>query len=560
MLPGKMWRAVGNPTHTLEQLQILLDHLRFERRFGPILRSVPTPAEGPRALFVSLSDWPFQVKFEGLLGKALAMQGYVPVILTLEGGRWAPRYFGTYGIDQLVRFGDFDTAAADEEVERAARAALGDGPTFRSIKAVHFHGAQVGVHALSSLSRTYKRGRVSFDEPGVRATLERQLREAMLGALQAERLLDAIDPEIVLFIEKGYHAFGSIYDVAVERGLNVIQFLHAGIHTKDALILKRYTADTRKMHPASLSADTWQQVRDVPWTPERERELEEEFRVRYDDSEKHPDAGLQAGKRIKSTDEVRAQLGLRPGKKTAVLFSHILWDANMFFGEDLFEDQETWLVETVRAACANTEVDWIVKPHPANLHKGVSGLELNDRIAIEQRIGELPAHVHLLEAETDINTYSLFSVADYAITIRGTVGLESPCFGIPTLTAGTGRYSGLGFTIDSDSAEEYLERLAHIEEIPPLDEETVTLAKRHAWALFRLRPFRFTSIESHYGEPTKLHRPLGYNLDLTLRSAADLRSADDLRRFGAWAPDAARLDYLDEAVGPAIGAGAATSS
>ena len=163
------------------------------------------------------------------------------------------------------------------------------------------------------------------------------------------------------------------------------------------------------------------------WTETEDAELDEEFALRYDSGAKHPDAGLSRGSRRVALKWCEAQLGLDPGSKTAVIFSHVLWDANMFYGEDLFEDQETWLVETVRAACANPEVDWVVKLHPANLYKAER--ELNDKIAIRERVGELPRHVKLLEPDTDLNTFSLFSVADYGITIRGTVGMELPALG-----------------------------------------------------------------------------------------------------------------------------------
>ena len=49
---------------------------------------------------------------------------------------------------------------------------------------------------------------------------------------------------------------------------------------------------------------------------------------------------------------------------------------------------------------------------------------------------------------SEISTRSIFGVTDYGITIRGSVGFELPCFGVPVLTAGTGFYSGRGFTID----------------------------------------------------------------------------------------------------------------
>ena len=544
-IAGRLWRAARNRDRTREQWDVWRDQRRFESRYGTMLRSVRADPGGPRALLVSLSDWPHQLKMEGVLAKGLELRGFVPVVLTLPTARWAHRYFRTFGVDRFVYPEQFKQVALDPEIEHITRELLAGEISVQALKRLTYRGTQVGIQTLSSLSRGFQQGRISLADPEVLAALARLLPEALRSVGEAEALLDDVRPELVLFLEKGYAGFGSIYDVAVDRGINVIQYVNAGIHWRDALILKRYTAETRRVHPASLSDETWMRVQTLPWTAERERELDAEFDLRYGAGEKHPDAGLQEGKRIKTPDEVRAQLGLREGRKVAVVFSHVLWDANMFFGEDLFEDMETWLVETVRAAAANSELDWIIKLHPANMYKAEKGRELNDQVAIREAIGSLPSHVHLLEPETDINTFSLFSVADVGITIRGTIGLELPCFGVPMVTAGTGRYSGRGFTVDSPDATSYLDLLARLHELPPLTQEQTTLAKRHAYGLFRLRPFRVTSFENTYAAPERLGHPLGHNLDLTIRTARELHDADDLNRFGEWAVDREQLDYVD---------------
>ena len=477
-----------------------------------------------------------------MLGKAFQLAGCRVVALTHTLDRWGEPYFRAFGIDEFVHPDDFLDGRADREVERAAAVALSGDVGIQSLRRVMFHGAHVGEQTLSTISRRFERGRISLSDPQVRATLEEVLRESMRSVITGERLLDRIDPDVVLFNEKNYAGFGSIYDLALERGANVIQFVIAGIHWRDALVFKRFTEETRRVHPTSLSRESWARVRQLEWTEERERELQDEFGLRYGGGEMHPDAGLQAGKRIKSAEEVRAELDLDPSKKTVVVFSHVLWDANMFFGEDLFEDQETWLVETVRAACANDAVNWVVKLHPANMYK-TDARELNDEIAIREAIGALPPHVKLLRPETDINTYSLFAVTDLGVTIRGTIGMELPCFGIPVVTAGTGRYSGLGFTVDSETASEYISRLARAQEVEPLDDGAVLLAKRHTYALFCLRPFRFTSYRASFMPPDRLHHPLSHNLELTLRSPREVEQAKDFRAFADWALGS-QLDYL----------------
>jgi hypothetical protein len=524
---------------------VLRDLLAFRRSYSGSLRAArPRRAGAGNVLVISMSDHLYQLKLEGLLATALRLEGYRPVVLTLRGARWAEPYFRAYGVRDFVYPDELLSAEQAAAADRATASYLAGDVSVQSLKELVFRGANVGRQTLSSLSRRFLQGRISIDDAEVRAALDEVLGESMRSVLRGEALLDRVQPEIALFIEKGYAGFGSIYDVALGRGVNVIQFVAAGIHWRDALLFKRFTEETRQLHPASLSQESWERIRGLPWTDERERELDEEFRVRYGAGEKHPDAGLQEGKRILSADEVRVRLGLDRSKRTAVLFSHVLWDANLFYGEDLFEDQETWLVETVRAACANPAVNWLVKLHPANMYKA-EGVEPNDEIAIREAVGPLPPHVKLLRPETEINTFSLFSLADFGITIRGTIGMELPVYGIPVLTGGTGRYSGMGFTNDSASAAEYLAKLARIQDIPRLSQEETLLAKRHAYGLFRLRPFRFSSYRAHFEHDRPRH-PLRENLELTFRTARDVETAPDLRTFAEWAVDRSQLDYLSD--------------
>jgi hypothetical protein len=527
-------RAVAEPRHAARMFQMARDLQACRSETRPLREAVANRPVHGTALIISLSDFVYQLKLEGILATALRLEGLEPVVLTFRPFRWPRKYLSCFGVERFIDAEDIYEATGHEDAEALAHTMLASVDSVQALKGLTHHGAQVGQQALSSISRHVQRGRLTLADEDVREALPTVLRDAIAAVHAGERLLDELDPQLVLFNEKGYAGFGSIYDVALERGANVVQFVSAGIHWRDALIFKRYTDETRRVHPASLAASTWARVKELPWGEEQERELDAEFALRYGDDEKHPDAGLQEGKRIKTRAEVQKQLALDPAKKTAVIYSHVLWDANLFYGEDLFDDQETWLVESVRAATENPNVNWIVKLHPANMWKARAG-ELNDEVAIRERVGDLPPHVKLLRPETDINTFSLFEVADYGITIRGTIGIELPCFGIPTLTAGTGRYSGMGFTIDSSTAEEYLDRLRTIEGIPPLSDEVRRLGRRHAHALFRLRPLRFTSYEAHFMPATKLLHPLATNLHVTPRSREDVEGAPDLREFGTWA-------------------------
>ena len=497
------------------------------------------PADAPPVLLVSLTEFVYQLKLEGLLGAAIKLAGRRPVVL-VQSGSWIPReYFATFGIEDLVVLDDYlDERARAEAAAEAARL-LSSGVDLRSLT---FRGASIGRHVLSTLSRALHEGAVDASTPEARATLEELLPKTLEATIAAERLLDDQQPELALFLERNYAAEAPVSDLALERGIDVIQYVSG--YQDDELVFKRYTRETRRQHPRSLSERSWEIARTMPWGPEQERELDDELERRYGNVSALS-RRLQGWTHDRPREELLESLGLDPAKKTAVVFSHILWDANMFYGDDLFADQEQWFVETVRAAVANPNVNWIVKLHPANVWKlrreGLDG-ELDEERAIAREIGSLPPHVAVLRPESEISTRSVFDATDYGITIRGSVGFELPCLGAPVLTAGTGFYAGRGFTVDSASAEEYIGRLQRIEEIPPPTPEEVELARRHAYALFLLRPLRFTSFVATIRPLEQMGHPLDHDIELR---AGDPRDAEDLLRFRSWALESKELDYLE---------------
>jgi hypothetical protein len=401
----------------------------------------------------------------------------------------------------------------------------------------------------ATVSRALHEGAVDLDDPRARAELERLLPRTLEATIAAERLLADLEPTLMLFLERNYAAEAPISDVGLVQGLDVVQYVSGP--QDDTLIFKRFTRETRREHPRSLSEESWLRVRELPWTPERDAELDDEFAKRYGNAWALS-RRIQSWTEDRPRGEVIAELGLDPAKKTAVLYSHILWDANMFYGEDLFADQEEWFLETVRAAVANPSVNWIVKLHPANVWKlkreRIEGAR-DEETAIREAVGELPAHVAIVRAESEISTRSIFGLTDYGITIRGSVGFELPCFGVPVLTAGTGFYSGRGFTIDSATPEQYLERLHSIQTIPPLGADQIELARRHAWALFRLRPTPFTSFLATIRPLEEMGHPLDHDVEIRVRTPDELRGAADLRRIGRWLTQSRDLDYLEPSTG-----------
>ncbi len=537
------WVTLRQPWRLWDEAIVWWDARRFARRH-PFLSERPHARKRGRTLIISLSNFVAQVKAESLLAKALELRGYDAVPVTERRHRRARRIFSLFGYNDVVFFEEHVSADIPNQAARAIQDVLAGGPAFQTVRRFQYRGVDVGRQALATLLRGLHVGKLDFDHPSVRDVLQRSLEDGVRAVHAAERVLDLVRPDVALINDAQYIGVGALFESTLGRGIPVVQWV--GSQRDDALALKRFDRETCRQHPFSLSDESWRAVAGRPWTDEHERELLRDFRDRYVEGRWDSYYNRNYGS-LKAREDARRQLGLDPSRKTATVFAHILWDSTLFWGEDLFGDYQEWLIETVRVACQNRAVNWLVKLHPGNAWKlkrdGVAG-EAIDRRVLREHFGELPAHVKLLEPDADFNTYSVFGLTDYCLTVRGTVGIEAAALGIPVLTAGTGRYAGLGFTVDSTSRAEYLERLKRIHEIPPLRPDQTELAKKYAHALFIRRPARFTTFRQRNLPLERLGHPLDHNVEVGVRSFAELERASDLAAFARWVLDTSDRDFL----------------
>ena len=393
-------------------------------------------------------------------------------------------YYREIGVQDLLYWDEFFCPVPHAEAAQM----LETVSALSNISQIGLCGVRVGKYAASTALRHLRVGRLDVADPAVREALLPFLHRAMSYARTAQEIVKTLRPQLVLSVDPGYTPRGELFDVCLAAGIETITWNAA--HRNNQLMLKRYSPANRDVHPASLSTKTWNDLKAEPWTESDRERLSRELVGSYLSGEWYGEVGTQSHANQQEANEIRRTLGLEAGKKTAVIFSHIFWDGTFFYGTDLFGSYEEWFVETMKIACANPHVNWIVKIHPANIVKNVrDGVESepSELTAIRSLGVALPPHVRVVQPDSRMSTLSLYSVMDYCVTVRGTVGIEAASFGIPVLTAGTGRYDRLGFTIDSESKAQYLDRLAHIHKVLALSSEQRELAERFAHGLFIVR-------------------------------------------------------------------------
>jgi len=164
--------------------------------------------------------------------------------------------------------------------------------------------------------------------------------------------------------------------------------------------------------------------------------------------------------------------------------------------------------------------------------------------AIES-LGQLPGHVKILRANTVLNTWSLIQSMDYGLTVRGTIGMELPCFGIPVITAGSGRFSNYGFTIDPKDKKEYEETLLNIHNVKPLDEYTMELAMKHAFYVFLKRTVSFDDIFKMTTDLSDPNHPLHHNIIFKNGFQNNIQNSHTVKEFRKWFLESRSEDFIN---------------
>ena len=498
------------------------------------------------ALVALYRDDVFDAKVGLLLGTALRTRGMRPVLsVPSSRTRRAIRYGAAFGVEDCILLEDVALAPSALRARDAAAEALLSGPLdLATITGWRFQGWEVGRHVLPTLIRLTFDGSPQLSMGAHRELLANVTRDVLTGYLRAERVLEERRPSVVLVEEANYSVNGPLVDVATARGVDVVQTISTW--RDDSLMSKRLTAANRREDPKSVSPDTFADLSAQPWTAELDDELDHDFEVRYGGNWKLS-RQFQPGTEARTREAVIDEIGLDPAKQTAVIFAHVLWDATLFFGVDLFANYADWLVQTVGAAIECPGVNWVVKAHPSNVfrsaHGDVSG-ECSELVLLREHFASLPDHVRVLRPETTISSMSLYRMADFGVTVRGTPGLEMACFGRAVFTAGTSAYAGLGFTYDSASPEEYLTRLHEIDRYPPLSEDQIRRARCAAHALFVRRPWAPWSFRLVWDFPERGWNPFDRNVELTVNSEPAMHAAGDLDAWADWVLESRAVDFL----------------
>lgn len=194
----------------------------------------------------------------------------------------------------------------------------------------------------------------------------------------------------------------------------------------------------------------WSAQKDYPFTESQWQRIQELYASRQNAQLWNNFSRLWQETPSMGGEKIRNTLGL-DDRPVVLLAANVIGDS-LTLGRQVFSENMTaWLRKTIRDFLSRDTVQLIVRVHPGERYtQGPSVANI-----IRDEISGNPEHIHLIEADSPVNTYDLIEIADLGLVYTTTVGMEMAMSGVPVIVAGHTHYRNKGFTIDPDSWHAY---------------------------------------------------------------------------------------------------------
>lgn len=306
---------------------------------------------------------------------------------------------------------------------------------------------------------------------------------ALVCAASASKAIAHHSPQRIFMSHGVYADWGPALQTAFAYGIPVSGWMSSYLSGR---FYFRNVEDNVRIDFHNISAKAWRQIRENSFPHKHDNLLKQYLQKRYvknisfDMKELHKLSG--------DTNSFQIKYNLDCNKPIWGIMSHINWDAVIDASPMAYPDLDSWMLETIGELITLTDVQWLVKIHPAeswvNTKNGVQQL-------IENNFPKLPSHIRVLSADADINPLDFLNLIDGAVTGYGTAGLELTLQGKPVILAGEAHYGGKGFTYDGLTPESYRQLLRKASSLQPLNADQLLLAKKYAYCYFIQRQIPF---------------------------------------------------------------------
>ena len=339
----------------------------------------------------------------------------------------------------------------------------------------------IGEHAYAGTLRYY--ARTDLEKKNSNAVLRKFLESSILTKIAIEKLYSKKKFDSVVLNHGIYVPQGVIHDVSKSSGINTINYC-LGTRKKTFCFCKDETYHKSLINEKN---DNWE---NLEMNSKIESKIDKYLESRLHGNEdwiyfhNKPNFDLKNFIKKYNIDQAKPMIGLP---------TNVIWDAQIDFPSNFFENILNWLFYTIDYFLKNKDLQLIIRIHPAEIN---STKPAKQRILdeIKKKYLIIPENIIIIPAEDNVSTYTVMQACDNVLIYGSRLGVELSALKIPVIVCGEGFIRNKDIAVDINSFEEYDNVLRKL----PLDnfitEEKLKRAKKYAYHFFFRRMIKVNSI------------------------------------------------------------------
>ncbi|QQR59920.1 MAG: capsule biosynthesis protein [Candidatus Melainabacteria bacterium] len=331
-------------------------------------------------------------------------------------------------------------------------------------------GIELGETIRAAALRYFARGDFEGEELCL-PVLQRYYEAALISSKSFSNLMEQYNFQHIVSNQGLYVPQGNIVAIAKKLNADVVTwdlaYRSGSIHMSHD-----------KTHIHSFLNEPISDWESMSWNKENENDIHEYLQGRW--TGKFDWLKIVTQGADQDPDDISSQIGLDPNKKTIGLLTNVIWDEQLCYASNAFENQIAWLIQTVEYFRKREDLQLVVRVHPAELNSWMKSRQLAID-EIENAFSPVPKNVFLIPPDSTINTYKAMMLCDSVLIYGTTTGLELSCMKIPVIVAGEAWIRGKGISFDVSSPSEYTQMLDQLPLNKKLSEDRYSRAIKYAY-------------------------------------------------------------------------------
>lgn len=351
-------------------------------------------------------------------------------------------------------------------------------------------GIKIGEHAKAGALRYLARSTLD-DEPKADAVLRKYFHSALITAIAVNNLFSTEKFDVAVFHHGIYVPQGIIGEVARKMGVRVVTWNPA--YRKSCFIFSH--RDTYHHTLMDEPVTVWN---NLPWSKARETKLDVYLHSRWHGENDwirfHENPYFEKNKIVE-------EIGFDPNKPLIGCLTNVLWDAQLHYPDNAFDNMLEWLFSTIDYFIERIDLQLVIRVHPAEIRGAVPTRQPVVK-EIHKRYRTLPKNVFIVPPESNASTYSISELCDTVIIYGTKTGVELTSAGIPVIVAGEAWIRGKGLTTDVQSRQHYTDCLDALPNNLRSSNSQVIQAKKYAYHFFFRRMIPINLFSTGPGWPS----------------------------------------------------------